>query len=233
MGWKSEKEKWVVACVFKGGGDFTEDHVQSLKAQVKRHFQADHDFVCVTDQYVGLCRKEYLWYDWEGWWSKLNLFLMNDRDRYNGRPVFYLDLDTVITDDFLPQMPETNEFWMIRDFCAWGNPRYESRWWASGLMAWKGDFSFIAKSARMQGIKEVMRLYLWDQIWINHCLRLGVEEGKYVRKAIEDVLRVKSYKVHGLQERLPDPPDRPQIVCFHGKPRPWEVNTPWVVEARG
>lgn len=222
--------RWVVLCVLKTGGDFAERHVHSLRDQVARRFKADHEFVCFTDTFLKDVKKEHLWYDWKGWWSKLEMFLLWDQLHWTGRPCFFLDLDTVLTDDFVPPVPAMDEFWMIKDFMSFGNPRFESRWWASGLMMWRGDFSFIPKAARAEGIESVSKLYLWDQIWINHCLRHRVEEGTIKRRALNDVLRISSYKVHKLQDGLGDP--KPQIVCFHGKPRPWEVDTPWVLEAR-
>ena len=225
------KKKWLVLSVLKTGGDFTANNVYSLRAQVARHFQAPHEFRVLTDAYIRNMYKCQLWHDWPGWWSKLELFNVNRLEKFKNWPCFFLDLDTVITDDFDLPLPSFNELWMIRDFMAWGDDRYRSRWWASGLMTWSGDFTAIPARASHLGIKEVDAQFRWDQIFINKTLEREVAEGRVEQRALNDVIRIESFKVHKLDKDTLDDP--PQIVCFHGKPRPWDRHDlTWVKEAR-
>jgi len=166
-----------------------------------------------------LCR-EY----WPGWWGKLELFWLQAE---LGGPMLFIDLDTVLVHDFSLPDPGAAEFWMIRDFLAWGKEEYKSRWWASGLMAWNQDFSAVFDRAVQEGMDRVARFYSWDQIFIGKALS---DIGGIEMRALNDVLDLASYKVHNLQSSSQAPDS--QIVCFHGTPRPWDVTTPWVVEAR-
>lgn len=229
---KEASPKWMVVTVLKTGGDFNFAHVTSLRDQVKKHFKQPHSFYCFTDTYIpGGVNTIRLWHSWKGWWSKLEIFVLGKNGHYSGRPVLFLDLDTVITDDFDLPIPDMNEFWMIRDFVAWGDERYRSRWWASGLMMWRGDFRKIFFAAKQEGIQHISSYYKWDQIYIRHILKNDEEEGVVKFCALNDVLRIQSFKIHHLDtDKLEDPP---QIVCFHGKPRPWDrEDLTWVREAR-
>jgi hypothetical protein len=138
-----------------------------------------------------------------GWWAKIELF------RFKG-PYLYMDLDTMITGplDTLLAAAEKHDFIALRDF-------YRPNQMGSGLMAWRGDMSHIydrfledpqGHMARCQTPKR------WgDQGFISEC---DLGDIRYW----QDVLpgEVVSWKRDGVTGDA-------NVVCFHGKPRPWDV----------
>ena len=215
--------RWHVVCVLKTGGDFKVDCVLRLKEMVDRRFQDEHDFSCLTDAYIPGVQCILLQQGWAGWWSKLELFCLWNMGLHE--PVLYLDLDTVITAPFTLPVPAEGELYMLRDFLAWGKEEWKSRWWASGIMMWNTDLGFIFERALKEGFGYFSKYYEWDQIFIGKAVR---DQGKILMKAIDDVCVVRSYKIHRLAHEMLG--NDVQIVCFHGKPRPWDVETPWVKE---
>jgi len=181
-----------------------------------------HEFHCLTDSYIrGVDRVLFKQY-WPGWWSKLEMFWYQAQ---LGEPVLFLDLDTALVGDIELTEPQDREVFLLRDLMAYGDVRYKSRWWATGLMAWNVDLSFIYDHALHLGIEHVRNYYQWDQIFVGKCLQ---EADTFSVRAIDDTMTVQSYKVHGLHCKSPGKDT--QIVCFHGQPRPWDVETPWVKE---
>lgn len=188
----------TTACVLRSGGDYGPEHVQWLARQVP-------GLVCLSDVPVPGVETIQLQYDWKGWWSKLEMFgpaLAGD--------VLMLDLDTVVLQ--MPDLP--TETTVLRDFT-------EPSVMGSGLM-----FVTAADRARVweawiadpvRHMRENNRWPKWGdqgflQPLIGHCQKW------------QDVAQVYSYKVHcrgGL-------PEGAQVVCFHGKPRPWAVQEAWV-----
>lgn len=221
------KARWLVICVLRSGGDFNPFHVESLQRQCAKHFRNPHDFLCLTDLSGLPLPYEPLVDKWKGWWSKIEVF---QYQQAYGLPTLYIDLDTVVTGDFsFETAPEPEEIWMLKDFLNFDNPSplAQERKWASGIFAWSGDFSFIHREMAKGDTGNLQRRWAWDQAWMQNCLS---ERGSRVT-AINDHLRIQSYKLHGLRKRRPDPDV--QIVCFHGQPRPWDPGVAeWVKEAR-
>lgn len=188
-------------CVLKQSKEYAAAHVQWLAKQVP-------DLVCVSDVPVKGVETIKMPNNWPSWWCKMNLFdpnLISD-------DLLYLDLDTVAFD---LEGFDIGVSTMLSDF-------YKPRLPASGLMF----------------IKHEDKAAVWQE-WIKkphyHMARCTTRERwgdqgflKDVFKAQrwQDVLpgRVVSYKVHcktGV-------PEGASIVCFHGQPRPWQVNNGWV-----
>ena len=206
----------TVVCVYKTGGDFTEDYVINLRNAVGRHLKGGHRFICLSDEKrVGNVETQPLTEGWPGWWSKLELF----KDQFEEGPIIYLDLDTLVTGDFSALAQLESTFTMIKGF------RQTDRR-GSGIMAWHSDMSFLfeefkAQATRLLGTVKDPKA-LWDQIFILRELRKRDIEPDVVQKHV----KVASYKNHckgGL-------PEGTQLVCFHGKPRPSDVQDDWVVK---
>lgn len=137
----------TVACVLRSGGQYDASHVAGLAAQVE-HWMPDARMVCLSDVEVP-CERVPLESEWSGWWSKISLF-----DAFKGRTL-YLDLDTVIVGDPAPLV--TGEFMMIRN---WVFPNL----FASGVMAWDGDYSHIARAFEPIA-PQVMKSYVTRDQW--------------------------------------------------------------------
>lgn len=202
-----------IVCVLKSGGDYDLEYVLNLKEMV-RLVMMDNPYVfeCFTDfpeaDFPTDMLVTPLREDLPGWWSKIEIFKLMG-------PTIYLDLDTALfgvgcLDRIVHNLHMgPRMFMMLKAF----NPDRE---WASGIMAWNsywGDqlssrFSMVGRKAED-----------WDQDYI--APRVGPDV-----RAIQIYANVKSYKRHVRT----DPEwykDGPQIVCFHGRPRPHEVGLPF------
>ena len=194
----------TIAMVYKSGGEYTADDVKRLRDSIVDKATLPYSLVCLTDVpeeldfnilTVKLRRDFTVTKDYKGWWAKLEVF------NFIGK-VIYLDLDTILTCnmDWMFQMVQKPGFYMLSDFYR-GTP-------ASGIMAWHGNFQFVND-------KPLYNPRSWDQHYINRRLQ------HYKIKLIQpEFSGVYSYKVH-CKESIPLDA---KVICFHGKPRPKEVN---------
>lgn len=186
------------ACVLRSGGDFNAAHVQWLAAQVP-------GIVCLSDVDVPGVETIRLRTDWPGWWAKMEMFGPSlDGD------VLMIDLDTVVRD--LPALPDRTT--VLRDFT---RPDLIG----SGLM-------FVTAQDRARVWEAFNRDPAGAMASCNRWPRWG-DQGFLMdhladAQRWQDIAKVYSFKVHcrnGL-------PDDAQVVCFHGKPRPWETRATWI-----
>lgn len=185
-------------CVLRSGGDFGPEHVQWLARQVP-------GLTCLSDVAVPGVETRPLLHDWPGWWAKMEMFgpaLQGD--------VLMIDLDTVVRE--LPAAPVRTT--VLGDFTEPGII-------GSGLM-------YVTAEDRAR---------VWDA-WtadpaghMASCTRWPRwgDQG-FLMDHLADAARwqdsepVYSYKAHC---RGSLPADA-KVVCFHGKPRPWDVRAAWV-----
>lgn len=224
----------TVVCVLKSGRfkpwtakDYTVEygphHVRWLRDQFKARVSAPHQFVCMTDMDVGGVDTMPLQDDLPGWWSKLEIFR-------EFRRALYVDLDTVIVGDISPYVFEGHRFTMSANLTR----KYG---YNSSIMSWNGDYSriyyqFIADPKRF--MREYTTPHCWgDQDFIRDAMR-GI--GPILKFQDLTPALVLSYKrdftdganVTGVRRRLrvrlrADWKERPRVVCFHGKPKPADV----------
>jgi hypothetical protein len=140
----------------------------------------------------------------KGWWAKLELF------RIPG-PVAYFDLDTIIIDDITDIIIYPHVFTALTGF--------KPGRFASGFMAWNGDFRYLDQDIddATQRVYSATAKRWGDQDWIREHLR--------TEPALTETLfpgRFVSYKLDVL--RSGRVPPGASVVCFHGTPRPHQVN---------
>ncbi len=215
----NESRPITVVCVLRSGGDYGPGYVANLERQVMEHMELRLPlFVCHTDMTLnnpGVFRQE-LEQDWTGWWSKLEMF------RTKG-PCLYLDLDTSIFANLnyvtqaLWEVEDKGEkaFWMLESFRYRRGVAEEEEQWASGIMAWTGDWSGLTEGF----VWDEEQKLLWDQRWISREVARDTE----IRPIRELCGPILSYKQDCLKNSL----SRPSIVCFHGQPRPHKVGRPY------
>lgn len=195
----------TVLCVLKSGGIYGPDYVANLKRMVAIN---NSQFICLSD--LAIPNGGKLVNGWPGWWSKIEVF------QFGGK-IIYLDLDTAIFGSLAPLVDALDEgsFYMLRPF-----KKIED--WASGIMAWNGDFTFLYRDFRVTDIQK----HKWDQRYVSSKLETA---GVKIR-AIQSVLPgVYSYKWHCKN----GPPPDARVVCFHGKPKPHEIGMPyWEMEKK-
>ena len=188
---------------------YSSQYVNILKDMVFRNTAEGtfSRFVCVTDDPEGLDE------DIEviklppgliGWWGKLYLF---KKDLFaKGERIVYMDLDTVITGRLDGILAYEGKFAVLRDF-------YHHSKMASGIMLWEaGTQDHIWDAWCLAGMPEDDKGDGW---WI----------GQYQADFIQDLFQGKivSYK----KDCLVAPPVHAAIICFHGLPRPHQVEG-WV-----
>ena len=197
-------EKIKIICVLKSGGDYTPEYVLNMKNSLDRVIgdRDDWEFVPYTDLPDAVFP---LMANLEGWWSKLEIF------RCTG-PCLYLDLDSVLISDF------SHLFGIIRNLKKYEflalRPFRSSEVWASGIMAWNGDWHQLFTEFKPSDMQ-----VKWDQRYIFPKLE---KLGATVRSIQGYLMGVYSYK-HHCREQLPADTS---IVCFHGRPRPHQVT--WI-----
>jgi hypothetical protein len=140
-----------------------------------------------------------LQYGWPGWWAKMEMFrpdIMGD--------VFYLDLDTLVLK--MPAMPDSDT--VLTDF---GDPAVIG----SGIMyLTEATRAAIWKAWIQDPMEHIGRHIKWpagDQGFLLPYLKHA--------KRWQRLARVYSWKIHCKRGI----PEDAEVVCFHGKPRPWDI----------
>lgn len=203
----------TVLCVLKSGGIYDAEWVRKLRDGAARNMHK-HRFMCISDVDVP-CERIGLSVDWPSWWSKIFMF----KEGVIDGPTLYLDLDTVITGP-IEIARNGVDFAMLQSF-------WVADMVGSGVMWFSGDnvphhvYEKFAKQpkAYIEHHKRNARgTYVGDQAFIWDAMKHDVPR-------INDYLPgIKSYKMH-CTRRLPSDAS---IVCFHGKPRPTEVDHDWM-----
>lgn len=193
--------------VLKTGGIYEPKHVETLYNQCKEHAK-DLEFVCISDSedVPGYMPMKH---NWPHWWGKLEMFQIKES-------VLYLDLDTIVFRDIsnLVSKIKNEKFVCLRDF--YWTPKME-RTVASGVLAWKGDVSFLYEEFKKNPEKnmEENKTPRWwgDQGFIERHIR--------GQKYFQDLAprEIVSWKAH-CKNRIPEDCS---IIAFHGKPKPWEL----------
>jgi hypothetical protein len=140
-------------------------------------------------------------------------------------PVIYMDLDTVVMGDLWPiidvVVENPGKLIMLRDF-------YHTARLGSGLMGWSSDLSAITEAFKKDSRHAQTKYYKGgDQAWLMEALPgLSVPVHRWQDSLQREVI---SYKVH--VRGASNPPPGATVCCFHGQPRPWNVDAAWIKEA--
>jgi len=203
---KKEREPVTVACVYKTGGDFTSEYVRRLYRNVLEHSDKSREirFTVYTDSAEDMPGiKVPLTENLPGWWSKLELF-----KEFRGRTV-YFDLDTIITGSLEKIYEYDGPMALIRDF-------YHPEIMSTGVMAWNSPMQFIMPTQEEKG-----RILSNPRAMDQHHIVKKLNEMKWSVDIVQDIIPLASYKADCMKNGIPD---GTSIVCFHGRPRPHEVN---------
>lgn len=226
---------WCV-CV---GDKYSDEDVYILRDMVARHCNIGYEFVCLSDRKIPGVDCLVLDVVWPGWWSKLLLF----KHAAPGQNL-YFDLDVVITGEI--PLPESGELCMPKNWAQSGHGGCQS-----SVMSWRGgSYRRLADNFDPSLLHDAKGNYgfygdknLWgDQEYIFDLLSTDAievtsivdTEPRYVDGdpwqlgCIREMSGVKSYKYHcknGL-------PEDAWVVCFHGLPKPHQINDQWVKDAR-
>jgi hypothetical protein len=205
---------WTV-CV---GDKYRDIDVHIVKYMCERHIEQPHRFMCLSDRQIEGVTCFIPDDIWPGWWSKLLLF------RYATGQVLYMDLDVVVMANLDQLLSERLS--MPSNWAQSGHGGCQS-----SVMSWNADVwpcSILAEMFRPEDLTSPCNgnygYYhgLWgDQEYITS--HLG-NPGNF----IVEMEGIYSYKYH-CQNHVPNDA---AVICFHGKPKPDEVNSQWIKKAR-
>lgn len=198
----------AVVCVLRGGGEYRPEHVCVLYNQVKRFYGAIEipRFVALTDQpinYPGI-EERPLTSNWPGWWSKMELFTAAHDDLGD---ILYVDLDTMVFGS-IDTLLGVGKLTMLADF-------YKPQRLNSGVMFLPKIDRPEVQAAWLEDPKGIRERFKGDGDFLN-----ALWLGKAATWQDELPGQVCSYKVHVRKQKKV--PAHAKLVCFHGKPRPWE-----------
>ena len=191
----------VKATVLRSGGIYTPAHVQWLAQQVT-------GLVCLSDVKIPGVETISLRFGWPRWWPKMELFsdIIDD-------DILFFDLDTVIVGDI--DCLNVGRTTCLRDF-------YHHDMLASGLMYIRNE----DKRAIWKAFTKNPALHIKCHCGMPKLGDQGFLNGRLKADRWQDVLpgKIVSYKVHC---RNGVPPGA-SVVCFHGKPKPWDITRDWI-----
>jgi len=218
----STQEKDYAVCVLKTGGDYTPEYVYKLRSMIKKNTKRKIHFRCLTDSTaLKLAPEEVipLRNNWPGWWSKIELFRHGIFP--DSRQVVYFDLDTVILKSIDSLFKPFSGFRMLDNFRG-------STFLMSGIMTWDCDLSFIYEKLRNKKAPRFSKAggdLIGDQTFIEKTYKSATRKNPI---KIQESLSVISYKRDFLMNDYKH--NGAQVICFHGQPRPHEVNDTLIVE---
>lgn len=187
----------VILTVLRESEEYNRDRVNRLARQCDR-YAPGVPFLCLDHT--------TLMHDWPTWWCKIECFLIKG-------PVLFMDLDTHIVGSLAPllEVVQHHPFVALRDFNAKRNEM------GSGLMSWNGDVSKVYHEFLRDPEGNMMacttRERWGDQGFIDKVMPDRVYWQDIVPGAVV------SWKKHC---RGGIPPEA-RVVCFHGKPKPWDI----------
>ena len=200
----------TVACL-KWGRKYGSEYVLRLQSMVERHLTVPHEFVCVTDDAIGLAGVDTLPCSdgLEGWWNKLRFFA--DKPFGLSGRLLFLDLDIVVIRSLDEMVSCQQGFVIIRDFM---KPTDLN---SSVFLLDVGHHTEVWERFDLRSIG---KLY-GDQDWISKVFRR-----RDVAVWPDDWCI--SYR---LNSKGAYPLEPTKIVVFHGDPKPKAVeHIPWIKE---
>ncbi|QRG26780.1 hypothetical protein [Halomonas binhaiensis] len=195
-------------CVLRTGGDYSPEHVQWLAQQIP-------GLVCLSDATVEGVPTIEIPTRWPGWWAKMHLF---DPTLIAG-DLLYFDLDTVVVGSL--EGLDAGVTTLLSDF---HNPALLN---SSLMYITAADKEKVWKAWNTSPSKHMDRCRT-RECWGDQGFLGSLLEPQRWQDLFPG--RIVSYKKDCRDQQLPEGAD---IVCFHGEPRPWAIEAPWVPPFHG
>lgn len=202
-----------VFTVLRSGGEYKPEHVVRLQRQVKTQL-AGADFWCLSDVEIPGVQTLPLKFEWPGWWAKMELM----RPSIKGH-MLYMDLDTSVVGD-LSDIADLYRLTLMQDV-------YRPEGLQSSIMVLPEGLRHQVWHHWIDDPDKWMRMYAQggDQAFLE---RFWIDRADRFQDALPG--HVVSYKAHVRKAVRKDRefgngtmPEGARVVCFHGKPRPWDV----------
>jgi len=209
----------AIGTVLKTGGEFNWSQAAILRDSVARNMPRTIPYkfrVLTNDREASDPVK--LEYNLPGWWSKMELFRPEVRESWGD--TLYFDLDTAIVGglgDIATVCNARPNFTVLRDF-------YRSNGYGSGMMFIPAKLTEPWAKFDVEIIPEYASANLGDQQFLE----------KFPAVRWQDLVprQIHSFKPAAFPgATLGGKPKDARVVCFHGKPRPWETKANhWIRE---
>jgi hypothetical protein len=213
----------TVACLWWDrwcGDTWGPEYVERLRNMVRGNLSLPHRFVCFTDKPEKIEERgiETLPMDVPKWKWNLRKTVVYKKDNGLSGRVIVLDLDMIIlrSIDFLARY--RGEFCIIEDFYHKGLPGGSIMSFEAGTLQ-ERFYDPLVKNGFNIGWKVRGSERYWYKERRSH---MDFWQDLYPDKIV-------SFKPTP-NTRLNREPEEAAIVCFHGRPRPHEVDTSWVVK---
>jgi flavodoxin len=179
--------------VYKTGGEFTHNHVNWLISQL------DGDVYVLTDSHMFDINRGNIIemkHNWPGWWSKMEMF----RPDILKFPFIYIDLDTVVRD-----IPSD---WFQGKELVTPKP-FSSR------DSLQSGFMFVPTEVKQQ---------IWSKWILDPQKHITEYRGDQDFIAV-NINKVNYFPINDISsfKFTPERTNNAKVICFHGKPRPWDV----------
>lgn len=192
--------------VLKSGGEYKPEHVLRMLEMLDRYVDCPARFVCYSDIDIPDVTVRPLLHDWQGWWSKIEMF----RDVEDS---FYIDLDMTINGNITDMVMADSDFMALRNM----TPHIGGI--GSAMMKWRGDFSFLYTLMK-QDENFVLENYGRDKMgtpW------LGEQGWIYAVQQSED----DGFAIEHFQDKFPNRIKRfnekgGDVKVYYGRNRPWK-----------
>jgi len=228
-----------VLCI-KHGTKYSYDYVNRLYNMVSRNCTLDYQFVCLTDNNLGLdpnIRVLPIPNGLEGWWCKPYMY-SNDLP-LNGT-ILYMDLDVVISGNIDKLFTYKPDRWaVIRDFSRAMRPTWQ-KYNSSVIRFRTGELDRVWKNFISDKVT-VQRRNFGDQDFLytetHNTYPANLFPDAWIRSWKWEIRKTKDFKpgqtrgnrTFARTENVKPGPDC-CIAVFHGDPNPHNCDDPWVVE---
>ena len=230
-------QEYNIVCV-KQGTKYSANYVNVLRKMVERNTTLQHNFVCLTDDPVGLESDIYvktLPYELKGWWAKPYVF--SDELGLSG-VILYLDLDVVIAGSLDKLLIYKPDYWVIvRDFTRVFRHSCE-KYNSSVIRFNSGQLDHLWRDFE-QNRRLYERKYWGDQDWLYAVANLPAKlwPDAWIKSWKWEIRKSRQFAPGGKRgnRKFRDtetvvPSSECSIAVFHGDPNPELVDDPWVVK---
>lgn len=183
------------------GEKYSKEYTDRLKEQLLEHAHKVPEIVGDGEDATRQVQTS-----WTGWWAKMELFAPWNIDL---RPMLYIDLDTVILKNIVDMVDhDIDRFMMCRE-------------WVKGASnVGQSSVMFIPKD-----VDTIWRDFMEDADYFMTTRYHGGGDQAFLEAYSDGFIQdyydgICSYKVHGID-------DGSRIACFHGRPKPPEVEGIW------
>lgn len=227
-----------VVCL-KYGNKYSAEYVNKLYSMVKRNLTVPFEFVCFTENPLGISREVTiksltLLAGVQGWWYKPLFF--NPNLGLNGT-ILFLDLDLIIfknIDKLFSYKP--GEFLIIRDFNRHVIKNYD-KFNSSVFRLNTGQHSNVYTEF-VKNPTMISRRFHGDQDWIRASIRTNygywpdewIQSYKWEMRGKPKMVRTADGKRNFENAGIPVIKSETSIAVFHGDPNPHDCIDPWCKE---